>query len=52
MTENLAELLRQRAELDKAIAQQKALDKLVKMPVHHRTMHKREALEAAFRNLK
>lgn len=52
MTENLADLVKQRDELNRLIELQKALDKLAKMPVNHRTMHKREALEQAYRNVK
>jgi predicted transcriptional regulator len=52
MTENLADLQKQLAELNKAIELQKALDKLAKVPVSHRTMQKREALEQAFRKVK
>jgi hypothetical protein len=52
MTDNLTELLKQRDELNRLIELQKALDRLAKVPVRHKTMGKREALEAEIRNIK
>lgn len=52
MTENLADLLKQRNELNRLIELQKALDRLAKVPVRHRTMGKREVLETEIRKIK
>ena len=52
MTDNLTDLMKQRDELNRLIELQKALDRLAKVPVRHKTMGKREVLEAEIRKIK
>lgn len=51
MTENICSLQAELREINRQIEKQKLLDKLAQIPVCHRNMAKREAIETALKNL-